>query len=138
MIAIMYDGLQLGTFYKDKDDITRLKLDDNIKRSWLPYIFDIYLDEDMDKVINVWKKERVFPKDRLGSKQMLKEIGLKKYDVDKIAEITRCSVITDPYWIAYEETDTYTKNSIRGQIDSEKYPYNSLKLTDEEKYTWRI
>lgn len=139
MLGIMYDGLELGTFYL-KDGKLLLRLNNNIKKSWLPYIFEIAYDKgtDMTKVIMAWKKERVFPKNRLGSRVMLKEIGLKKYDVSKIAEVTRCSLITDPYWILYNEDDTYTNNSIRGQMGLENYPYNSLNIPEEENYVWRI
>lgn len=135
MIAIMYDGLELGTFYRDDNNILRLKLHDNVKKSWLPYIFEIGLDSDMDKVISIWKKERIFPKNRFGSKKLLKELGLKKYDIDKIAEITRCSVVTDPYWIAYYDKDRYHECSVRGQM---RYPYNSLDIQDERGFVWRI
>lgn len=137
MIAIMYDGLELGTFYRDDKNILRLKLNKNIKKSWLPYIFEIGIDTDMEKILNAWIKERVFPKNRFGSRKMLKELGLKKYNVWEIAKITRCSLITDPYWLVYEESDAYHKNSIRGQMGEENYPYNSLELQNEELYTWR-
>lgn len=137
MIAIMYDGLELGKFYKDDNGVLRLHLNDNVKISWLPYIFEIGIDKDMNKILSAWKKERVFPKNRIGSKRMLKALGLKKYDIDSIARATRCSAITDPYWLVYKEDDTYKKSSVRGQ-SGDNYPYNSLNLTDEENYVWRI
>lgn len=141
MIAIMYDGLELGTFEK-QDNKTILKLHDNVKQSWLPYIFaeGINSESDMEIIIKAWIKERVFPKNRFGSRRMLKELGLAKYDVNKIAEATRCSLILDPYWIAYEEEDTYHKNSARGRQDIKhhNYPYNSLGIINEGDYKWRI
>ena len=137
MIAIMYDGLELGKFYRDGKNILRLKLNEGVKRSWLPYIFDIGLESDMENVLNTWIRERVFPKNRLGSIKMLRELGLKRYSVAKIAEVTRCSLITDPYWIVYEETDTYSNNSIRGQIGGKSHPYNSLNIKNEENFIWR-
>lgn len=138
MLAIMYDGLELGKFYTDSDNVLRLKLNNNVKRSWLPYIFDIGLNDDMELVIRAWLKERVFPKNRFGSKKILKELGLKKYNIDKIAEITRCAILTDPYWIVYEETDKYTTHSIRGQMGLDNYPYNSLDIKNEGAYIWRV
>ena len=140
MIALMYDGLELGTFKEDESGILRLNLHNNIQKSWLPYIFELGIDNstDMNIIINAWIKERVFPKNRFGSKKMLRELGLKKYDVRKIAEVTRCSVITDPYWLVYNENDTYCNNSVRGQMGLENYPYNSLNLNNENDYTWRI
>lgn len=139
MIALMYDGLELGKFV-DEDGKKVLKLNNNINKSWLPYLFELAYDSnfDMEKVFRGWLNERIFPKNRFGSKKMLKELGLKKYDMVKIAEITRCSLLTDPYWIVYDENDTYTKHSIRGQIGVENYPYNSLEISNEEDYIWRI
>ena len=138
MIALMYDGLELGKFYKDGNDVLRLKLNDGVQASWLPYIFEIGLESDMNKIIGIWIKERVFPKNRLGNRRMLKQIGLKRYNIKRIAKVTRCSVVTDPYWIVYDNEDTYTKNSIRGRLGLKKFPYNSLGLLNEEDYTWRI
>lgn len=138
MIAIMYDGLELGTFYRDDNNTLRLKLNNGIKESWLPYIFEIGIDCDMEKVLNTWIKERVFPKNRFGTNKILKELGIKKYNVKKIAEATRCSIITDPYWLVYDESDTFTLNSVRGQAKSDKYPYNSLGIYNEEDYKWRV
>lgn len=138
MIALMYDGLELGTFFRDEHDVLRFKSHDNIPASWLPYIFYINSDCDMEVIVKAWVNDRVFPKNRLGSWRMVRKLGLKKYDAVKIAEITRCSVITDPYWIAYEETDRFSTHSIRGKMENEEYPYNSLDIKNEEDYIWRI
>lgn len=142
MVAIMYDGLELGKFINNNNKI-ELKLNNGIKQSWLPYIFDIGIDANIDMriVINAWIKERVFPRNRFGAKKMLRELGLKSYDADKIAEATRCSLVTDPYWIAYYDTDSYNKHSVRGQIGIEYYPYNSIGVIDkkdENKFIWRV
>lgn len=138
MIAIMNDGLELGVF-KEEDGKLKLVLHDGVKKSWLPYIFELALEHgtDMRKIIEIWKKERVFPKNRLGSRRMLKELGLKRYNVDKICEITRCSLITDPYWLVYEPEDRYYINSIRGQKGVTTYNYNSLGIENEEDFIWR-
>lgn len=139
MIAIMYDGLELGKFINENGKLN-LVLNNNIRKTWLPFIFEIGYDKgtDMNKIITAWIKERVFPKNRLHSRTMLKELGLSRYDINKIAEITRCSLITDPYWLIYDENDTYVNNSVRGQMGLENYPYNSLNLINEEDYVWRI
>ena len=142
MIAIMYDGLELGKFVKDNNK-TKLVLNKGVKKSWLPYIFDIGIDAgtDMNIILEAWIKERVFPNNRFGRSKMLRELGLKRYDVHKIAEITRCSLLTDPYWLVYDESDLYNEKSVRGQIGLEYYPYNSLGVidkNDEDKYIWRI
>lgn len=139
MIAIMYDGLELGKF-KDINGKLTLELNKNIQKSWLPYIFELGYNKgtDMNKIISAWIKERVFPRNRFHARKMLKELGLTRYNVDKIAEVTRCSLITDPYWLVYEDSDTYVEKSVRGQMGLENYPYNSLNLTNEEDFIWRI
>lgn len=134
----MYDGLELCKFERDNSGVLRLVLNKGVSEHWLPYIFEIGIACDMDKVLKTWIIERVFPKNRFGAKEMMKELGIKKYDVNKIAELTRCSLMTDPYWLVYDESDTYTKNSVRGQAGSEKFPYNSLGIVKEEDYIWRI
>lgn len=139
MIAIMYDGLELGKFKQDNGKL-KLELNKGIEKTLLPYIFELGYEKgtDMNKIISAWVKERVFPKNRLHSRKMLKELGLFRYDINKIAELTRCSLITDPYWIVYNDTDTYVNNTTRGQLGLESYPYNSLNLANEENYIWRI
>lgn len=139
MIAIMYDGLELGKFKQDNGKL-KLELNKGIEKTWLPYIFELGYENgiDMNKIISAWVKERVFPKNRLHSRKMLKELGLFRYDINKIAELTRCSLITDPYWLAYNDNDTYINNTTRGQMGIERYPYNSLNLANEENYIWRI
>lgn len=139
MIAIMYDGLELGKFKQDNGKL-KLELNKGIEKTWLPYIFELGYDKgtDMNKIISAWIKERAFPKNRLHSRKMLKELGLFRYDINKIAELTRCSLITDPYWLVYNDSDTYVNNTTRGQMGLESYSYNSLNLANEEKYIWRI
>ena len=136
-IALMYDGLELGRFIEQEDGSVKLVLHKNIQRSWLPYLFDIGLDRDMRKIVPAWIKERVVPKNRLGIKGILKELGLNKYDRGKIARITRCSSITDPYWIAFDEDDNFYDSTIRGKIGGVAYPYNSIGIRNEGDYFWR-
>ena len=137
MVALMYDGLELGRFIEQEDGVVKLKLHNNIQRSWLPYLFDIGLDRDMRIIVSAWIKERIVPKNRIGIKEILKELGLKRYDRDKIARITRCSSITDPYWIAFDEYDTFYECTIRGRIGGVSYPYNSIGIKNEGDYFWR-
>ncbi len=131
---LMYDALVLAEFYTDENGQLKLRLMKNIKSTWLPYIFELAYNKDMDltDILEGWKKERVFPKNRYGSKQLLKELGLKKYDVDKIAELTRCSLTNDPYWLAISEDDTFTKCSAK----TDKREYNQLGLKEED-YVWK-
>lgn len=137
--ALMYDGLELGKFEKTPQQLI-LHLNRDININWLPYIFVLGYNKgtDMNKIIKAWKKDRVFPKNRYGSFKMLLQLHMFTYDVDKIAEKTRCSLLTDPYWLVYNDTDTYTNCTARGKIGGDYYPYNSLQLENEENYIWRI
>lgn len=136
--ALMLDGLELGKFIESDDtEEVHLKLNKNIKTTWLPYIFQINLDNDMTNVVEEWLKTRIVPKNRIGIADILKRLSLKKYSKRDIFELTHGSAITDPFWIAINSDDTYTKCSKRGKL-GEKYPYNSLNLQPEESYIWRI
>jgi len=132
---LMYDALVLAEFYTNDKNELKLKLMDNVKVTWLPYIFELAYKKDIDlrNILDGWKKERVFPKNRYGSRQLLKELGIKKYNVEEIAEKTRCSLSNDPYWLATEEDDTFTKCSAK----TDKKNYNTLGLKEED-YLWKI
>lgn len=138
--AILYDGLELGVFERDENDVLHLKLHKGIKKSWLPYIFELALDNnaDMDKIINIWIKERVFPKNRINNRKLLKGLGLRRYNITDIVKKTHCSLITDPYWISFSEDDMYNEVSARGTVGLNYYPYNSIGINNEEDYIWRV
>ena len=139
MIALMYDGLELGKFINSNGK-SELVLNDNIDKNWLPFIFSLGIDKhtDMNIIINHWKKDRVFPKNRFNKFWMLLKEGMLIYNVDKIAEKTRCSLLTDPYWLVYRDEDTFYNCTARGKLNSKYYPYNSMQLENEDKYIWRI
>lgn len=61
-----------------------------------------------------WIEERVFPEERMGCNELLVELGLKAHIPIEIAKKTRACLMEDPYWVAFEETDTYEQNTIRG------------------------
>lgn len=138
--CLMYDGLELGHFESVNNKL-ELKLNIGIQSTWLPFIFELAYNNgtDMTTAINAWKRERVFPKNRIGKLKMLRQLGLWRYNIDKICEVTRCSLMTDPYWITYTDKDTYSSNTVRGKLNSKRmFPYNSLDLKNEDKYVWRI
>ena len=58
MIAIMYDGLELGKFV-DNNGKLELKLNNGVKQTWLPYIFDIGMDAGTDMNIVIKAPIRV-------------------------------------------------------------------------------
>ena len=139
MIALMCDGLELGKFDTDDKGNIQLILNKGVEKYWLPYVFEEALENKvpLNSILEAWKKERVLPKNRFGAKRLLKGLGLKRYSVENIAYITRCSTITDPYWIVYEEYDRYYEASIRGKLGETRFPYNSIGIVDEREFTWR-
>ncbi|MEC2463883.1 hypothetical protein P9X10_03050 [Bacillus cereus] len=59
---------------------------------------------------------RVFPKEREDCDKLLKELGLEEYDPLEIAKKTKASLIEDGWWIAFNDTDTYQKDTLRGKL----------------------
>lgn len=137
--SLMYDALELGKFKYDESGKLKLVLNEGINVAWLPVQFYLaYLhDVDMKPILKAWKKERVFPMNRVNSFIMLLKLGLLWYSVEKIAYKTRCSVINDPYWLTYEDTDRFRVNTARGTLGDGLFPYNSIGL-HEEDYIWKI
>lgn len=138
-MILMYDGLELGVF-KFNTECNKLEFikHDKIDEMWLPEIIRFAGNIDMRIVIDEWFKDRVFPSNRINLKNTLKIFGLKRYNHIEIAKQTRGSLMSDGWWIAMEENDSYTKNSARGKLNNSNYPYNSLEVYPEECYKWRI
>ena len=72
-----------------------------------------------------WLEDRVFPSDRVGVKDLLRTLNLKKYDFLDIAVKTRDCLIEDGYWIEVEDSDTFRENTVRGQ-----YGFPDLNIED--------
>lgn len=128
-MKMMLDALVLGEFKKSESGlITTFVKDENIKDEWLPLFLRGDIDGDVWCLVYEWLKDRVFPKNRIGARKILKDLGLKKYDHFEIAYISRASLVEDPYWIAFEEGDTWSKNTIRGIANVKDFSWNSLNI----------
>lgn len=133
---LMYDGLVLGTFIKHANGVIMFEKKENVIKTWLPLFLELAPDGvDVSKGIVVWMKERVIPPNRIGIKRILKRLGMKKYDVMEMGAKFNYAIVTDAYWIATKEDDTYTKCSIRATFNM---PYNSLDIKNEENFEWKI
>ena len=139
MIYVMFDGLVLGELYISDTKKLRFKKDEGIEDCWLPmflrFTADMH-DKDVDlySIYFKWLEERVIPPNRMGIKKVLKMFNMKEYDVLELARKTNASLMTDPYWLAYNETDCFSKNSLRGLYENDPNPLG----LDKEKYRWKI
>ncbi|AFQ29875.1 hypothetical protein P4493_05505 [Bacillus thuringiensis] len=59
---------------------------------------------------------RIFPKEREDCKKLLKQLGLREYDPLEIAKRTKASLVEDGWWIAFSDTDTFEKDTVRGKM----------------------
>jgi hypothetical protein len=62
-----------------------------------------------------WLEGRIVPRERVGIKKLLKDMGLKNYDLWGIVRYTRACRLVDPWWIKVTSDDTFEKCTIRGQ-----------------------
>lgn len=129
----MNDGLEIGVFERT-DTAIIFKKHENIHDGLLPYGFELYDGKDVTKVLYLWGEDRVPPPNRLEIKRILKMHGLKKYDHMAMCFYSRFGILHDPYWIALEETDTFTKNTIRGKARMNPNPWGF----EVNQYKWRI
>lgn len=139
MHYVMYDGLVLGELYVSDTNKLRFKRDEGIEDCWLPlflrYTVEVHdKDVDLTHAYVIWVEERVIPSNRIGLKRILDKLGMKKYDMLEVAKKTNVCQLTDPYWVTYSDSDTFTKNSLRGIYG---YDANILGL-NEEDYRWKI
>lgn len=55
--------------------------------------------------MNWVSQDRVFPENRIGAKELLKELGLDRYDGWEIAKKTNARLGNDYYWVDFGEGD---------------------------------
>ena len=51
----------------------------------------------------VWAKKRIFPKNRMDCKEILKMMGLPDYNAWEIVKRTNACLMEDPYWLRFSE-----------------------------------
>ena len=54
----------------------------------------------------VWAKKRIFPKNRMDCKEILKRMGLPDYNAWEIVKRTNACLMEDPYWLRFGEDET--------------------------------
>jgi len=113
MIRLMCDNHKLA--YLD-DDTDILYLENDVPEWLVPR--DLFIGERTSVTfedLQEWIKDRVFPRDRCGCEDLLRELGLDFYDEWQIAKRTRASLMTDFYWLSFDDSDYYEKFSARGR-----------------------
>ena len=55
----------------------------------------------------VWAKKRIFPKNRMDCKEILKRMGLPDYNAWEIVKRTNACLMEDPYWLRFSEDETF-------------------------------
>ena len=72
----------------------------------------------------VWAKKRIFPKNRMDCKEILKMMGLPNYNAWEIVKRTNACLMEDPYWLRFSEDETF-EDTTRGRarrIMNENHP----------------
>ena len=62
----------------------------------------------------VWAKKRIFPKNRMDCKEILKMMGLPDYNAWEIVKRTNACLMEDPYWLRFSEDETF-EDTTRGR-----------------------
>lgn len=62
----------------------------------------------------VWAKKRIFPKNRMDCKEILKLMGLSDYNAWEIVKRTNACLMEDPYWLRFSEDETF-EDTTRGR-----------------------
>ena len=62
----------------------------------------------------VWAKKRIFPKNRMDCKGILKMMGLPDYNAWEIVKRTNACRMEDPYWLRFSEEETFA-DTTRGR-----------------------
>ncbi|HZK85288.1 MAG TPA: hypothetical protein VFC58_11585 [Desulfosporosinus sp.] len=113
MLRLMMDNLQIGHQEGVEGDYT-IALEE-----WVPAVYapmELFTGKRIVSMLDFveWINGRVFPPERIGAEQLLKELGLDEYRPFAIAKETKACLMEDPYWVAFEEGDSFKKDTVRG------------------------
>ncbi|MFR4981083.1 MAG: hypothetical protein ACLUC0_08140 [Clostridium neonatale] len=59
-----------------------------------------------------WLEGRIFQEDRADKEELLKLLDLKEYTILGIAKKTTACLMTDPYWVKFDEKDVFGQSTI--------------------------
>lgn len=113
MLRLMMDNLQIG-HQEGVEGSYSIVLED-----WVPAVYapmELFKGKRVVSMLDFveWISGRVFPPERIGAKQLLKELGLDEYRPYAIAMETKACLMEDPYWVAFTERDNFRADTVRG------------------------
>lgn len=113
MLRLMMDNLQIGHQEGVEGGYTI------VLENWVPAVYapmELFKGKRTVSMLDFveWINGRVFPPERVGAKQLLKELGLDEYRPFAIAMETKACLMEDPYWVAFTESDSYREDTVRG------------------------
>lgn len=113
MLRLMMDNLQIG-HQEGVEGYYSIVLED-----WVPTVYapmELFKGKRVVCMLDFveWINGRVFPPERVGAKQLLKELGLDEYRPFAIAVETKACLMEDPYWVAFTEGDNFRADTVRG------------------------
>lgn len=113
---LMFDNLEQGYIIEYETGVYESIMSDKFDIRFLPQGLcpKLGLIAD-DTLVREWLKGRVFPENRVGKEQLLESLGMVTYNALGIAYKTRACLMEDPFWVAFEEGDTFEANTLRGQ-----------------------
>lgn len=125
MIKIMPENIPIAKESTDAQGNKVIRLYDKVKPFYIPEeLFKGRRTVTGEELVK-WLSGRVFPRNRVDADQLLKKLSLPEYDPWKIAEKTKAALVTDPFWLKFDEQDTFEESTVRG-----KFGYPPLKRED--------
>jgi hypothetical protein len=117
-MVLMCDDLELTDKTYAEQGIIRLR-DIDIP-DWLVPIGLFYGRKECTALELIeWAKKRIFPSERMGADELLKELGIDRYEPWWIAKETRASLMDDWWWIKLSSGDKFETSSARGRAGYE-------------------
>lgn len=111
-IYMMYDTIPIA-MCRDRTKFENFKALDDVPDSILP--FGLFINRECTVArLTDWLSYRIFPKERPSCAELLKSLGLREYSVWGIVKKTKGSTMTDPYWLKFEDSDSFRESTVRG------------------------
>lgn len=110
---VMYDDIEVAYLSDDRKEYI---LRENIPRKYIPPGLFENLKSEHSEIVIEYFCSRVFPRERTDCKQVLKTLGLRRYDPWLIVKANNATLPTDSWWMKINPTDNYYDNTVRGLI----------------------
>lgn len=113
-MKLMYDDVLVAEEHTAPDGLG-LQLVDGVDEFFVPEgLFDNNTKNVYVIDLISWVESRIFPKERMGSEQLLAKLGLKDYSPLSIAKANKACLVEDGWWLAFNDTDNFRTSTVRG------------------------